>query len=490
MFKAITSLVGGGILGKLLGIGRELLLAFLFGTSKMIDAYRAALVATMLPTHLFTSDTLNAIYIPLHSQYMRESPERAPTLFWVVSALLMTISLVLTAVLVIYASFWVSLLVPGFDSERQALCGQLLRITALGIPFYVQSALFAYLEIGNGRYALASARASVQSFGLIAGTLAAYFLKSPQCLAWGFTLTYAIYCCIIGYRLWNKKVLSGLNRDVLIHGWTITKRIWQIARSLLLLPLFMQGNLAVERMIASKMGVGGVSSLDYARVITDSGILLLANPLGMAGLGLLGSYTPEAVREKLSQIVSVLLVLLVPSSVYLYFNAETVVRLLYSRGAFTENSVHQTTAILTGIAVGLWAQIVAYVMLKALNARFMNIKVMIYMVIGILINIGFNLVACKHIGLLGLGLGASINGMVVFVLCAHTFNLWQRLRSDLVTLVVASLAYGAGMLYLNHHYDQARILCLAIGAVYWLPIVAWLMKKHDLHKRFLRSRVA
>ena len=63
-------------------------------------------------------------------------------------------------------------------------------VMALGVPFYVSTGLGSYLELSNGGYRLVSARATVQSVGLIAGTCLAYWTDEPIFLAWGFTGAY------------------------------------------------------------------------------------------------------------------------------------------------------------------------------------------------------------------------------------------------------------------------------------------------------------
>jgi putative peptidoglycan lipid II flippase len=471
MFKATRALMRGGILGKLFGIMRELILAALFGTSAQIDAYRAALTGTMIPANFFLNDSLNAGFIPLYTRYLREDRAKADALFWSLNLLLGVAGLMVTGALLVAAGPAVRLLVPGFSAEALALTAQFVRVMALGLPFYIQSALFAYLEMGHARYTLQSLRASAQSVGLIAGTLLAFWLRQPVWLAWGFTGAYVVFAVTGGIVLWRARLLAWPGTWSWPAAGLIMGEFGRVIRPLLLLPVMMQGNTAVERIVASLLGVGVVASLDYAKMIAETGLVLIAVPVGLASLAELSRVDAEVARERLGRILTPMLLLLVPLSAFLALNCEQVVRLLYRRGAFNEESVALTQAILLGSSVGFWAWIISAVFVKALNAQMRNREAVLFMGVAFGINVTFNLCAWRYLGPITLGLGTSIYALVLFALSARALHLGDALRRCAAPLVPGVVLYIALARWVRGSGPAWFAAAAGLFAVYWLAFV-------------------
>lgn len=64
--KAISQLLSGNMLSKVLGLVREVLMAKFFGTGDVNGAYRIAQTGTLVPINFMTSDSLNSAFIPLY----------------------------------------------------------------------------------------------------------------------------------------------------------------------------------------------------------------------------------------------------------------------------------------------------------------------------------------------------------------------------------------------------------------------------------------
>lgn len=56
------------------------------------------------------------------------------------------------------------------------------------------------------------------------------------------------------------------------------------------------------------------------------------------------------------------------------------------RGAFDQHSVTVTTDIIQGMCIGLWAQVIGYIFIKALSAHLNNKKVLVVMMVALLSN--------------------------------------------------------------------------------------------------------
>jgi putative peptidoglycan lipid II flippase len=469
---AFAKLFAGGVVGKALGFGRELALAAAFGTGPAAAAFRAAQTATLIPTHYFSADALSGGFIPLLARYIREDAPRARSLFWSVTALANAIGVALAIALFFAAKFWAALVVPGFAQEHRALTAGMLRAMAVGVPFYVMASLASYVEMARGRYLIGSIRAAVQNLGLILGILAAVLSGNPLLLGWGFT-AYSVLFAAVGIVTVARSELFALP-----DAWdwnqarSVVREFGRLVRPLLLLPLVQQGALAIERIVASLIDTQVVASLDYAKTISETGLALIAVPLGMAGLAELGRLRADAARAKLDRVLPALLLATVPCSLFLALHAAQVVRVLFARGQFDEESVAVTALVLTGLAVGFWAQVSGYVLAKALTAQGMNRRVAALVALASATQIVVNLCGFRILGALSLGLAVSASGLVLLVLAARSLRLGATLLRVLAPLALAAAAYIPIGIALRGHDGAALGVSAAACLAFWMIVVS------------------
>lgn len=455
------------MLGKVLGVVRELALAASYGTGSAAGAFRAAQIATLLPTHFFASDTLSVGFIPLCARYLRDDPARARALFWSVFALLNAIGFALAALLFITAAPIASVLVPGFSPDQQALTAAMMRAMAVGVPFYVQATLASYVEMAHGRYFIASIRTGLQNAALIVAVILAAVTGNPLLLGWGFT-GFCVLLAVIGFVSVARAGLLGRPHDVNWHEARSVLRDFAIVIApLVLLPLLQQGGYAVERVVASLVNARAVPALDYARAISSTGLALIAVPLGMAGLAELGGVDAAAARQQMRRLLRPLLLVTAPCSAFLVLHAEPVVRLVFRRGEFGEESVAVTALVLLGLAAGFWAQITAYVLAKAMSAQGHNRKVAAITALASLAHVAVNVLLFRRLGAIALGIAASAQALVLLVLAARALRVGRDLSLILVPLALGAAGYLIVARALAAHLDMSLLASAGVFIAYW-----------------------
>ncbi|MFX4315585.1 hypothetical protein F8O53_27415, partial [Enterobacter sp. 63] len=117
MKKAISQLLGGNMLSKVLGLIREVLMAKFFGTGDINGAYRIAQTGTLVPINFMTSDSLNSAFIPLYKKYLTENEFRASTFKLCMFMFFAVISLLLFFVLFFLSDYWVGIMAPGINGN-------------------------------------------------------------------------------------------------------------------------------------------------------------------------------------------------------------------------------------------------------------------------------------------------------------------------------------------------------------------------------------
>lgn len=477
MTKIFFRLLLGGITGKVLGIAREVLLAALFGAGRAVAANRIALTATLIPINFFTADALTAGFLPLYVQYRRERPAMAVALYRGVRSLLAVFSLALVLALLLWRHSWVGLLGPGLDEGTAGLAAAMLAIAALGVPCYVQFSLYTLVGLAHDDVRLINLRASFQSIGLIGATVAAYLTGRVSVLAWGFTIPYALLCGLGAYWVRRRGYLSAPDGPAVQlpdrAGYrTALSMFWRRLRPLLLIPVILQGSIAVERAVGSLLGVEVVAATDYARFVVDSCMALLAAPLGLAGLTSFAKMGADEVAGGLRRLVPPLLLVTVPLSLMLCLNSTGIVRFLYARGQFDDRAVATSSVMLLGFALGIWAQVVGYTLVKVLNARGANVKVAVVMAVSFSAAIAVNLLLYRHWGAFTLGAASSVCGLLMFVISAWWLGV-LRFSLGLLAMLLPGAAAAAAAGYALSGPGVVRLAAsCAATLLVWIGYVA------------------
>lgn len=469
MRKAVVQLFGGNLFSKALGLAREVLTASLFGTGDAIGAYRVAQTGTLVPVNFFTSDSLNSAFVPQYKRLLTHSRDQAQTLFWSLAGLFGILAFILSVGLWFMAKVWVGALAPGLTEGTRALAAEMLQIMGIGIPFYLISALLMFLAMANGDFMPMAVRPSIQNFGLIGGVASAYLFKNASLLAWGFSISYAFFAVWGLARAVHSEFMALPRRWLWSGVREVLTAFWRTLRPLVFLPMLLQGNIVVERAVASLIGLAVVSGVDYAKFVTEMLIVLVSMPVAFAGLGHWSGLAAEEITQRLGKVTLLVLLLAVPASTFLLAHAHVVVEVLYARGAFNAESIRVTGNILFGIAVGLWAQVLGYVLIKALNAQMRNKAVLRVMAVSLVANAAFNFLAYQKLGAMTLGLGNSLYGIVLLGGTLITLGL---LRDALARGWIVAVA-AAGYLLLSHYLPVPSSAWWNLGLAVGVALVYW-----------------
>jgi putative peptidoglycan lipid II flippase len=383
--RVAAILMTGALVSKILGFVREILMAKVLGASMAADGFRGAITAVLLPLVFLQNESISAIMIPMQ----RESHENgdAPTQLAALTIALTLAAAALMLAIEVIGPWWVDAIVGGFVPETQALTLQFVRIMALAMPASVMSNCLAAGEIASGRSRVTNIRASLLNVSVLIGIGLVVLTGWLNALAWSFTIAFNALGVIALWLLWRAGRLSLVGvmpATVLAAGREFVRRL----RPLLALPTAEQGHVWIERALASRLVTGSVASLEYARTLTDSAVVLISQPMGIA---ILSSHSQTTERARIEAIARPVLALMLPASVFLFMFAPDVIGLVFHRGAFNERAVVLTSQALRGISLGLWAATLGWILLRILNRTYRNTAVAIILVASYAVNIAVNL---------------------------------------------------------------------------------------------------
>ena len=471
MFASVRTLLLGGIAGKALGVVRELVTASLFGTGLIATAYRLSQAAFVIPLHGFLSDALTAGFTPTFSRERGQEPARARALFSGMHAVLLVASTLIALTVALFDDEWVRLLAPGLDVPTARLTAQMVAVMIWAMPLYALTSLCAAAELAAGRPDMAAARASVQSVGLLVGTVCGWWFGRPLLLPLGFV---SAYVWLAGWGL--KTVFQGeLRLWPRAADWRRASSslsiVWRAFRLVMWVPVLLQVNFVVERRVASIVDLNAVSGLDYARFVSETAVVLLAMPFGVAGVAEMARMTDRQFTAAAARSFRMLMLIGVPVSVGAALHADWIITTLYGHGAFGAASIAATAAIIQGSAACLWAQLIGYAGSKFLSARGLNRAVVSIYALSVGANVALNLLLSPYIHAYALGVASGVNNLIIAVAILRYLRLWSRVCRDFLWLLGAAAGYVGGWLLFAQGRGHPLWLVPAAFITYWSAVL-------------------
>ncbi|MET0220178.1 MAG: lipid II flippase MurJ [Tardiphaga sp.] len=466
-FTAI--LISGALASKVLGFGREILMAQVLGASLVADGFRGAVTAVMLPLAFLQNETVPAVMIPMHRDALKH--DDAPQRLGALTVALTSIAMLLMITIQLLGERWVQAFVGGFAPEGRSLTLDFIRIMALGMPASAMINVLAAGEIALGRTRLTNIRASILNIAVLMGIALLAASGNVHTLAWSFSIAFNALGAWGLFTMTREGVLSfrGLTLAAVL---TAGREFFRRLRPLLALPVAEQANVWIERILASRLTTGAVASLDYARTLTESALLLISQPVGLA---VLSGHTPQDPSSQIESIARPILAFSLPASAFVVMFAPDIVTLVFLRGAFNEHALLLTSGALRGIAFGLWASTLGWILIRILNGAGRNFAAASIIITAYVVNIAINLLTsylpgADQSGTLLLGLGEAARGIIL--LAGVMVALGSR-RKLLLLIVLGSIpaALMAVLGWQIHEAFSGSVIRLFIGGLAYLACV-------------------
>ena len=463
-------LMSGALASKLLGFGREVLMAQVIGASLIADGFRGAMTAILIPLAFLQNESVPAILIPMQRQAGRDG--KGAQSLGALTIALTAIAVALMLAIQAMGAWWVGAVVGGFSPEGQALTLEFVRIMALAMPASTVLNCLASGEIALGRTRLTNIRAGLLNVSVILGILTMALTGYVSAVAWSFALAFNL---LAAWALWSLQRGGTLSFSGVGPGMVMAVALDFLTRlrPLLALPVAEQGHIWIERILASRLVTGAVASLDYARTLTDSALLLISQPLGLA---VLSSHSDTDTETQVDSIARPVLAIAVPAAMFLAIFSSEIIRLVFFRGAFTEHGVELTSHALRGISFGLWASTLGWILLRVLNSAGRNGMVALILISAYAANVLANMVsthfaASDSQGILFLGFGETTRSLVLLggVILALGY------RRRLLTLILLAAIPAAVMALLGwqiHEAVSGTLPRLALGSLACLVSMA------------------
>jgi putative peptidoglycan lipid II flippase len=451
------------LISRILGLVRDSVVAYFFGTKAVADAFYVAFRIPNLLRRLLAEGSLTMAFVPVFTEYLKQSRQEGKRVADIVFTYLSILLVLITICGVLFAPYVVQAIAYGFGGapDKFALTVYLTRIM---FPYIFLVSLMAFaMGVLNTLKIFGAPAASpiLLNLGIIAGAaiLSRFFAEPTVGLALGV---------IIGGIFQLLLQIPWLKKEGMIPKFNFDWKHPALKRvGLIMLPSIYGGavyqiNVLVITLLASFLPHGSVSYLWYADRVNEFPLGLFAVAVATASLPTLSEHAADnnrqAFKDTLNYSLRIAWTESIPAMVGIILLAEPIVRLLFQRGEFSSESTAGTVGALIYFAVGIPFITGVRNIVPAFYAMKDSKTPVITATAALVVNAVLSLLLMKIMLHRGLALSMAIASAINFALLAYIFRMRMGLiggRKLLMSTIRTTIACSG-------------IIAIVFAAKYWL----------------------
>lgn len=396
-----------GLLSRLLGFAREVVLAAAYGTSAVTDAYVNSLMIVNSVAAILLYTLVTLIIPVFQKERSQHSDQSAWTLisaiaFWTGAGLV-----VLSSAAAIWpevpASFF------GLDAAREAQTAELIRIMAPALALQGFSALFTAMLQIHGKFAGPAAVGVAFNLGIIIGIAVGQPFIGIRAAAWGVTLGAAMQVVLQLPQFWRLLRAADV-RWAIVHP-RLGKVGW-LAVPVMATSLLQQLNSFTDKFFASGEAAGEVAALNFATALGQAPrvalLLPLMTPLFPLIARLMAAGRRDDALSAFRRVGGLLAVVAVPMTVILAVGAHEVSQLAFKRSACGDACIDRISPPLVFYALALWPSFLNLLLNRTIAAANHQRDILWTTTVTVMLTIGLDFALIGPMGISGLALASLI----------------------------------------------------------------------------------
>ena len=449
--KTVSVMMALTLIGKVLGLYRDRLLAIHYSTGPAANAF---FTASRIPRVFFDAVFASAIagcFIPVFSEYLEKRGRREALRF---AGCFLTVVTLLTGALTLVGMAFPQPLVALFaDYSDPATTGLAVSLTRVMFPTVLFSGIaFSLVGVLQAQdHFTAPALMSTVSNLVIIGY---FFLLDEEFGIYGLAGAYLLGWFLQGVillpplRKLNSPLRPGL--DLRSEGM---KKVFALMGPVMVSTWVQPITLAVNARFGSRLYDGaGVAALEYSSnlylVIAGVFILSITNVIFPKLSRLTAGGREQDFQNTIRQTVHTSLFFVLPMSAGLMAVARPLISLIYGGGEFDAFSVDITSTALSWMSLGMMGYALQNILSRAYFARQEGRGPLVAGAVSIAVNIGLCLALTERFSVAGLALASAISSTVYALLLLLPLQrgdgglLDGRSAGDIGKMALAALVMG------------------------------------------------
>lgn len=477
----IASLImmGSVFLSRVIGLVREMVIAYFGGADGAVDAYLVAFIIPDILNHVAASGFLSITFIPIFTKYL--AGDREEEGWHVFSIILSVFGSLLVAVIVLTWFFTpqlIALVSPGLtEPDYRNLAIRMTRIILPAQFFFFAGGLLMAVQFAKERFFIPALAPLFYNLGIIVGGL----LLGPRLGMEGFSWGVLAGAVIGNFTL----QLYGARKVGARFQFTLRfkhPKVIQYVKVTLPLMLGLTMLFSTEfflKFFGSYLPRGDIASLNYALRIMLILAALFGQAIGMAAFPFMARLVAEnrlAEMNRLLNTTLTYLALVIPFAVLMMVLRYEVVVILFQRGQFDAGATRQTALALQYLLVGAGAFAVQTVVVRGYYAMQDTLFPAIYSTIAVIFSIPMYLVGMQTMGIKGVALAISLSAILQVLLL---YMIWNKRTDNIesrgvyifylqmigISLAIGFLLYGTRILLIDRIETHTFWTSLTVSAI-------------------------
>lgn len=353
-----------------MGIVRNRIFANTYGAGAELDAYNAAFRIPEIALDVLVAAGLTAPFVPIYSSLRREAGDEAANAFGrsVLTGAIAVMTVASTG-LFLLAPWLAEVIGAGFAPATRELYIQLLRINCVAQIAFAASMVLGEVLVANRRFAFYALAPILYTTGIVAGTVLFAGRFGVAASAWGAVAGAVGHLAIraIGIGRTSFRIRPAFAVRTAAFREFLRLMLPRMA-SVPIEPLM----LTYFTVVAAGIGVGGVSSLNFALDYQVLPVSLIGISFSLAVFPVLSAAYSDrdgpVFRRVLVRNVAVIAVLTTGAAVALFVLSGTLVSVLLGGGRFGAADVTRTSAVVAVFALSIPFDALAYPLSRGLYA--------------------------------------------------------------------------------------------------------------------------
>jgi len=348
-------------LSRILGLVREMAIAFYFGAGMAADSFFVAFQIPNILRILLAEGSLSIAFIPVFSETLvKKGREEALKLAHAAFTILTIILIIITVLGIIFASPLIKIMVPGFAKipGKTELTILLAQITFPFIFLVSLAALCMGILNSLRRFAAPALAPAFYNVGVILSVviLSPYFHFPIMALAIGVMV--GGFLQLVFQILFLEKNGVHLTSNFDFQNPEL-KKMGKIMAPAIFGSAIYQVKIFINNFLASFLPQGSVSYLNYAYRLLEFPLGIFVYSISSVVLPSFSTFAANNEMTKLKEMFvfafRLAMFIVIPAMVGLAVLRVPIVSVLLERGSFTPEETMQTSIALFYYSLGLWA---------------------------------------------------------------------------------------------------------------------------------------
>ncbi|MGI6160492.1 MAG: murein biosynthesis integral membrane protein MurJ [Christensenellales bacterium] len=446
------------VISKCIGFIREMVIASQYGAGLERDAYIAAYTIPMMLSYILVS-SITTTFMPAYSASLVEDGKKgANALANTTQNVMFIASVALSVLAMFFVPQIIGFIAPAMSAEGQALAVKLGYFLIPVFIFEVMISFFSFLLNAHGKFMVPQAVSFLLNICIISSIVIFAPSVGIYALIWGVLAGMLAQTVVLGIysgRFYTYRPYIDLNNK---HFKDIVHRLLPALMSVMVLEI----NAIIDRMLASGLGVGAMSVIEYSskllQFVTGTVIIAVTTVVYPRLSRQCAEKKIGELRNTTSRYISLMWGILLPIAIIAMLSSSDIVQVAFERGAFDAAATRSTSLALFYYLPGL-VFIGIREVLKRVFFSLGDTKTTMYDgIINVAADSGLSIALAPYLGVGGLALGSSI---AMALSCVHLFF---RLRKRIGGLGGRVILIEAGKSVLAVAASAAAVLIIK-GAI-------------------------